>query len=137
MIKIILLIVFYLCFPLVIIYMCKRWSFFKKLGSIVLAYGFGLLLGSSGLFPQGSGPYRLALQGKSAIPAAEMQKMIDDGTLPESDKFVNQIATVQDLIPSIVVPLAFPLLLFSLNLKRWLRFAKKGFISSSWPWWQA
>ncbi|MGD0583369.1 MAG: DUF819 family protein [Bacteroidales bacterium] len=129
MIKIILLIVFYLCFPLVIIYLCKRWSFFKKLGSIVLAYGFGLLLGSSGLFPQGSGPYRLALQGKSAIPAAEMQKMIDDGTLPESDKFVNQIATVQDLIPSIVVPLAFPLLLFSLNLKRWLRFAKKGFIS--------
>ena len=80
-------------------------------------------------YAQGSGPYRLALQGKSAIPAAEMQKMIDDGTLPESDKFVNQIATVQDLIPSIVVPLAFPLLLFSLNLKRWLRFAKKGFIS--------
>jgi len=36
---------------------------------------------------------------------------------------------VQDLIPSIVVPLAFPLLLFSLNLKRWLRFAKKGLIS--------
>jgi uncharacterized membrane protein len=129
MIKIILLIVFYLFFPLAIIYMCKRWSLLKKLGSIVLAYGFGLLLGSSGLFPQGSGPYRLALQGRSAIPAAEMQKMIDNGTLPESDEFVNQIATVQDFIPSIVVPLAFPLLLFSLDLKRWLRFAKKGLIS--------
>jgi uncharacterized membrane protein len=43
--------------------------------------------------------------------------------------FVNQVATVQDIIPSLVVPLAFPLLLFSLNLKRWLRYAKKRFLS--------
>lgn len=129
MVKLIVLILFYLAFPLVIIYLCKKWSFLKKLGSIVLAYGFGLLLGSSGLFPQGSEQYKVALQGRSAIPASELQKMIDSGALPVGDQFVNQIATVQDLIPSIVVPLAFPLLLFSLNLRRWLRFAKKGFIS--------
>ena len=43
--------------------------------------------------------------------------------------YVNQIASVQDIIPSIVVPLAFPLLLFSLNIRRWLKYAKKGFIS--------
>ena len=58
-----------------------------------------------------------------------MEKLISKGVIPIEDKFVNQIASVQDLIPSIVVPLAFPLLLFSLNLKRWLKYAKKGFIS--------
>ena len=129
MVKLIILIVFYVAFPLVIIYLCGKWSFLKKLGTIVIAYGFGLLLGSSGLFPQGSAQYKLALQGRSVIPTEELQKMVDSGTIQSSDRFVNQIAMVQDLIPSIVVPLAFPLLLFSLNLKRWLRFAKKGLIS--------
>ncbi|HVN58764.1 MAG TPA: DUF819 family protein [Bacteroidales bacterium] len=129
MIKIILLIAFYVLFPLLIIFICKKWSFFRKIGTIVLAYGFGLVLGSSGIFPEGSTQYKIALQGRSAIPSAEMQTLVAGGKLPQDDVFVNQIATVQDLIPSVAVPLAFPLLLFSLNLKRWLRFAKKGFIS--------
>ena len=40
-----------------------------------------------------------------------------------------QIASAQDMLVSVIVPLSFPLLLFSLNIKRWLRFAKEGFIS--------
>ena len=129
MIKIILLVIFYFTFPLLIIIICKKWSILQKLGTIVLAYGFGLLLGSSGFFPEGSNQYKLALQGKASLPGAEIERMINEGLIPAEDKFVNQIATVQDIIPSIVVPLAFPLLLFSLNIKRWLRYAKKGFIS--------
>jgi uncharacterized membrane protein len=129
MIKIILLVIFYLTFPLLIIYLCKKWTLLKKLGTIALTYLFGLILGSSGLFPEGSDQLKLALQGRAALPATEIETMINEGKLPEGDRFVNQIATVQDLIPSIVVPLAFPLLLFSLNLKRWLKYAKKGFIS--------
>jgi uncharacterized membrane protein len=129
MIKIILLVLFYFTFPLVIIYMCKKWSLLQKIGTIVLAYGFGLLLGSSGIFPEGSDQFKLSLQGRAALPGAELEKLISEGVIPIEDKFVNQIASVQDLIPSIVVPLAFPLLLFSLNLKRWLKYAKKGFIS--------
>jgi uncharacterized membrane protein len=129
MIKIILLVVFYFTFPLIIIYLCKRWSFLKKLGSIVLAYGFGLLIGSTGILPQGSAGYKLALQGKTALPETELESLIKQGKATEDDMYVNRIASVQDIIPSVVVPLAFPLLLFSLNLKRWLRYAKKGFIS--------
>lgn len=129
MIKLILLVVFYLTFPLIIIYLCKKWSVLQKLGTIVLAYGFGLFLGSTGIFPEGSDQYRLALQGRAALPGVELEKFISEGIMPVEDKFVNQIASVQDLIPSIVVPLAFPLLLFSLNIKRWLKYAKKGFIS--------
>jgi uncharacterized membrane protein len=129
MIKIILLILFYFTFPLIIIYLCKRWPFLQKLGAIVLAYGFGLLLGSTGIFPRGSDGYKFALQGKAALSKTEVQSLINQGKANEKDLFVNQIGTVQDIIPSLVVPLAFPLLLFSLNLKRWLRYAKKGFIS--------
>jgi len=129
MVKIILLALFYFTFPVFIIYLCRKWSFLKKIGTIVLAYGFGLLLGSTGFFPEGSTQYKLTLQGKTALPGKELEKLINDGVLPEEDRYVNHIATVQDIIPSIVIPLAFPLLLFSMNIRRWLRHARKGFIS--------
>ncbi|MCX6326263.1 MAG: DUF819 family protein [Bacteroidia bacterium] len=129
MINIILLVLFYFTFPLVIIYMCKRWSVLKKLGSIVLAYGFGLIVGSIGILPQGSDTYRLALQGKAALPKPEMEALLASGTISQGDSYVNSIASAQDMLVSVIVPLAFPLLLFSLNIKRWLRFAKEGFIS--------
>jgi uncharacterized membrane protein len=129
MIKIVLLVLFYFTFPLVIIYLCKRWSILKKLGSIVLAYGFGLILGSIGILPQGSNAYHLALQGRAAIPDTELKALLDSGTISQGDNYVNSIASAQDMLVSVIVPLAFPLLLFSLNIKRWLRFAKEGFIS--------
>ena len=99
------------------------------MGAIVLAYGFGLLIGSTGILPQGSDGYKFALQGKGSLPGTEVESLITQGKATNNDLFVNQIGQVQDIIPSVVVPLAFPLLLFSLNLKRWLRYAKKGFIS--------
>jgi uncharacterized membrane protein len=129
MVKIILLVIFYFTFPLVIIYICKRWSVLKKIGSIVLAYGFGLLLGSIGIMPQGSDGYRVALQGRAALPDTEMQALQAAGTISPYDDYVNKVASTQDILVSLIVPLSFPLLLFSLNIKRWLRFAKEGFIS--------
>ena len=129
MIKIFLLVIFYFAFPVFIIYLCKRWSFLQKLSSIVLAYGIGLIIGTSGILPTGSDGYKLALQGKTVLPKSEVESLISQGKATEDDLFVNQIAGVQDIIPSIVVPLAFPLLLFSLNLKSWLRYARKGFLS--------
>jgi len=129
MFRIAILILFYFTFPLIIIYLCKKWPFLKKLGSIVLAYAFGLLIGSTGIFPTGSSGYHLALQGRAAIPRPELETLISQGKAIEKDYYVNQIAQVQDMIPSIVIPLAFPLLFFSLNIKKWLRYAKRGFIS--------
>jgi len=129
MVKIIILVIFYFTFPLVIIYLCKRWSVLEKLGSIVLAYGFGLILGSIGLMPQGSDGYRLALQGRAALPKPEIEALLASGTITESDNYVNSVASAQDLLVSLIVPLSFPLLLFSLNIKRWFRFAREGFIS--------
>ncbi len=129
MIKITVLILFYFCFPLVIILLCKQWPVLKKLGSIVLAYGFGLLFGSTGILPEGSDAFHFALQGRASLPETELMALKAAGKISDSDIFVNKIASSQDLLVSVIVPLSFPLLLFSLNIRRWLRFAKDGFIS--------
>ena len=89
------------------------------MGAIVLAYGFGLLIGSTGILPQGSNGYKLALQGKASLPETEVESLITQGKATKEDLFVNQIGQVQDTIPSVVVPLAFPLLLFSLRNLCW------------------
>jgi uncharacterized membrane protein len=123
------LVIFYFVFPVFIIFLCKKWTFLQKIGSIVLAYGFGLLIGSIGILPHASDGFKLALQGKTNLSKTEVETLIKDGKATPADLIVNQIGMVQDIIPSVVVPLAFPLLLFSLNVKRWLRYAKKGFIS--------
>ncbi len=129
MIKIVLLVLLYFTFPLLIIAMCKRWSVLKKLGSIALAYAFGLLLGASGILPRGSGNYYFALQEKISLPESEMESLLASGTISEDDMFVNSIRKVQDMLTTIAIPLAFPLLLFSLNVRKWLKYARTGFIS--------
>ncbi len=129
MIKIVLLVLLYFFFPLVIILLCRKWPLINKLGSIVLAYGFGLLLGTTGILPSGSDSYNFALQGRLSIPETEFQTLLSEGRISGSDIYVNSMATVQDNLINIMALLSFPLLLFSLNIKRWLRYAKDGFIS--------
>ena len=129
MIKIVILVLLYFTFPIAIIYMCRKWSFLKKLGSIVIAYAFGLLLGSSGILPTGSENYYLELRGDSALSAAQVESLLASGTISQDDVFINSIRKVQDGLITIAIPLAFPLLLFSLNIRKWLKYAKTGFVS--------
>ncbi len=129
MITIILLVLFYLLFPLVIIFLCKKWSLLQKFGTIVLAYLFGLIIGTSGVFPRGSEGYRLALQNEPSLKKPVIEALIAEGKAVPEDIMVNNIAGIQDTLYSLALLLAFPLLLFSLNIKRWLKFAKKGFLS--------
>ncbi len=129
MVEIVLLLILYFTFPLVIIYMCRRWSMLRKLGSIALAYAFGLILGASGILPKGSDNYYFALQEKISLPKAEIDSLIASGTISNDDVFVNSIRNVQDMLTSLAIPLAFPLILFSLNVRKWLKYAKTGFVS--------
>jgi uncharacterized membrane protein len=128
MVKIGLLILFYFTFPLLIIFLCKKWTVLQKLGTIVLAYLFGLMLGTSGIFPDGSQQYIISLQGRPSIPPAEMVQLVKEGTLSSGDVWANQIADVQNTTQAVIL-LAFPLLLFSIDIRKWLKYAKKGFIS--------
>ena len=128
MIKVIILVLFYFTFPLVIIWMCRRWTFFKKLGSIVVAYGCGLILSATGIIQNGSDEYQEALRGESFLSAEEVQELRESGIITADDIIVNTIVVTQDTLQAIGV-LAFPLLLFSLNIRRWIKYAKEGFIS--------
>jgi len=115
MITIILLVLFYLLFPLVIIFLCKKWSLLQKFGTIVLAYLFGLIIGTSGIFPKGSEGYRLALQNEPSLKKPVLEALIAEGKAVPEDIMVNNIAGIQDTLYSLALLLAFPLLLFSLN----------------------
>ena len=129
MITIILLVLFYILFPLVIIFLCKQWSILQKLGTIVLAYLFGLIIGTAGILPKGSEGYRGALQGDAALKKPVLEALIAEGKAVPDDIIANNIAGVQENLYALALFIAFPLLLFSLNLKRWLKYAKKGFLS--------
>ena len=129
MIKIILLVLLYLVFPVFVILICRRWSFFNKFGTIVMAYAFGLLFGNIGILPHGSDDYISFKQGRAKIPVAELNVLIEEGQVDEDDRFANQVAGMQDMIMTIVIPLALPLLLFSLKIRRWIKYAGTGFLS--------
>ena len=50
----ILLVLFYVFFPMLILYLCRKFPMVNKLGSVVIAYGVGLIIGNIGILPEGS-----------------------------------------------------------------------------------
>jgi uncharacterized membrane protein len=58
-----------------------------------------------------------------------MTRHMTTGLLTHNDLLVNQIKTIQDTVISLAIPIALPLLLFSLNLQRWLKMAKEAMLS--------
>ena len=123
------LVAFYFLTPILLIYLAHISKTVNKIGAVLLAYGIGLLIGNIGLFPSASEAYLSLLAGKAALPHDEILKHLGAGTIQKSDQSLNQIKTVQDLIISIAIPIALPLLLFSLNIKRWLKLAKEALLS--------
>lgn len=84
--------IFFLATPVLIIYLCHRYSFFSKIGAVVIAYALGLILGNIGLLPENAS----ALQG---------------------------------MLLTVTIPLAIPLLLFSVNIRKWFSIADKTMLS--------
>jgi uncharacterized membrane protein len=131
MLKMIILIVFYITFPVLLIWLTMKYSFFKKISAIVLAYATGILIANVGILPRGSDTFRELTIGQDRpfIPKSEAVEMVAAGTLSERDFRANNIAAIQDNMQTALVPLAIPLILFSLNVRRWLKFSGKGFLS--------
>ena len=124
-----LLVIFYLFFPALIIYATRKNSIVEKIGAVVIAYAVGLLIGNTGVFPQVSEAYHNLLQGRVAMPADEAARLLEQGQITAGDLLRNRIASVQDMITTIAIPLAIPLLLFSLNIRKWFRLAGTTFLS--------
>ena len=83
---------FFLAAPALFVFAAYRIDRIAKLGTIVVAYGVGLLIGNIGVLP-------------------------DD------------IGVVQNAMTTFTVPVALPLLFFSLNLGSWRTLAKKSVLS--------
>jgi uncharacterized membrane protein len=69
MIPIPALIAFYFLMPALILWLCHKSTLIEKIGSVILAYVFGILLGNSGLLPDGAAAVQDELSGISVALA--------------------------------------------------------------------
>jgi uncharacterized membrane protein len=88
----VLLVLFYFLFPALIIHLDKKYTLVNRIGTVVICYGMGLLIGNVGILPDG-------------------------------------IAAFQETVCSACVALAIPLLLFSLDIRKWISLAGKTMLS--------
>jgi len=86
------LILFYIFFPLVILFITWKSKTAAKMGSVLIAYVVGLLIGNIGILPDNA-------------------------------------ANIQELLTTITIPLALPLLLFSMNIRQWLSNVRGAILS--------
>jgi len=124
------LILFYLLIPLLINYLGFKSDFLQKVGAVVLAYGFGLLIGNIGILPESSQTMLELITNKSIILTNKyIQELFAAGSITENDVQYFQIYHLQDLLTTLSIAIALPLLLFSLDVKKWFKVAGKTFIS--------
>jgi uncharacterized membrane protein len=90
-----LLILFYLFFPLVILHVCHKVSLFNKIGTVVTAYTVGFIVGNIGIIP-----------------------------------LVEGFSRVQGNLTMVTIPLAIPLMLFSMDVRQYPKMAGKMLLST-------
>lgn len=123
------LILFYLLAPVLLIYLCQKFNTLNRIGAVVLAYALGLLFGNIGILPSPSEAFKNILGHRTGIPKEDFLKVSQKLNLPETDFIANQVANLQDILITIIIPIAIPLLLFSLDLRKWLKLAKGALLS--------
>lgn len=119
-----LVVFFYLIFPAFIIWLTKKSTILNKIGAVVLAYAFGIILGNIGILPSLSAECAAYLPSdKTFLDPSELRRLIDAGIVSADNILPNNIARVQNFLLSFTIPIAIPLLLLSLDVKRWVRLA--------------
>ncbi len=88
----VLLILIYLLLPICILYITWRSSIAARIGSVLLAYLAGLIIGNTGVLNENA-------------------------------------AQIQDLMTTLTIPIALPLLLFSMNIRSWVSKIRGTFLS--------
>ncbi len=124
------LILFYLLVPLLINFLCYKSNFLKKVGAVVIAYGFGLLLGNIGLIAESSQTMLELITNKNiTLTNKYIQELFANGVITDNDVQYFKIYHLQDLLTTLSIALALPLLLFSLDVRSWFKVAGKTFLS--------
>ena len=88
--------VLFLAFPAVILFAATKLKFVEKIGIVLLCYILGMVVGNIGILPES---FTTASAGGDSVLS---------------------------LLQSITICLALPLVLFSLDLRKWLKIAKEG-----------
>ncbi|MBN1119005.1 MAG: DUF819 family protein [Bacteroidales bacterium] len=126
---IVLLVFIYVFTPFLIIFLTEKYSFFNKVGAIIIAYIFGLILGHIGILPHPSEALYHLMESKEIVNNQVISDKIVQGELVASDLSAFRIFNLQDLFTNITIPLSLPLLLFSLQIKLWIRMSVTTLIS--------
>lgn len=124
-----LLVLFYLLFPALIIYLTQNFSLVDKIGAVAIAYGTGLIFGSIGILPERSEDFKILLGSDFMLPADQAMKLYETGKITLNDLLRNKISSLQSTLNDISVIIAIPLLLFSLDLRKWFKMAGKTILS--------
>lgn len=82
----------FVLFPALVIYLCYKFPWVDKLGAVVICYIVGIILGNTGVLPEG-------------------------------------FMKVQESLTDLSVIIALPILLFSLDVKKWTRHSGKAILS--------
>lgn len=123
------LILFYVATPIIILHLCHSFPFVNKLGSVIIAYIFGLVLGNIGVLPSlGSYLNEYMIMHPDAT-ADQVEELLASGLISKSNLLAYKIYNLRDLLMSITILLAIPLILFSTNAKEWTKLAGKAVVS--------
>ena len=106
--------------PIVIIYLESKYSLAKKIGAVLICYGLGIFIGNVGILPATSEGYRTLLEHAVYIPFSQMKEYLAAGLVTDQDVSRNAIAFIQDTFTNIAILLCLPLILFSLDVKKWM-----------------
>ena len=115
--------------PVLIILLTEKSKLANQIGSILIAYGFGILLGNINLYPHQSRFLADYVSTHVNINLSDIKYLFDKGIITTQDIMAFKIYKLQDLFMTLSIPLAIPLLLFSLNIRSWFRMAGKTFLS--------
>ncbi|PKP39820.1 MAG: hypothetical protein CVT98_00395, partial [Bacteroidetes bacterium HGW-Bacteroidetes-15] len=127
--ELVLLVIFYLFTPLIILHLCHRFPFVNKLGAVIIAYLVGLLVGNIGLLPSMGQFLNDFLLNNPKATGDDINLLLSNGLISESDVTAFSIYKLRDLLMSITILLAIPLMLFSANVKQWKNLAGKTLTS--------
>lgn len=126
---IIALVLFYVLTPILILHLCHRFPFVNKLGSVIIAYLIGLIIGNIGILP-GMGTVLheyMLLHPKAGVE--EVNALLAAGSIGPDQLLAFEIYKLRDTLMSITILLAIPLVLFSADVRQWGKMAGKNLIA--------
>lgn len=124
-----LLILSYILIPALILVLTAKSKLATRIGAVIIAYGVGLVIGNSGLFPMPGIYLTEYIAAYQNISLYDILFLESKGLITTNDVLAYRIQHIQNIFLTLTIPLSLPLLLFSLNVKVWFRMAGKTALS--------